>query len=58
MPLLFHETNVLQHLQLTSVIEQLKEEAKHGYFEKMIEERILNNPHASLITLKPSMDYL
>lgn len=58
MPLLFHEINVLEHLQLTSVVEQLKEDAKHGYFEKLIEERILNNKHASLITLKPSIDYL
>lgn len=57
-PLLFHETNVLAHLQLNQVIEELKEEAKHGYFEKMIQTCILDNPHASLITLKPSLTYL
>ena len=46
MSLLNHEVNILQHLQFKEDIEQL------------IKTHILDNPHASFITLKPSMDYL
>lgn len=57
-PLLFHEINALDQLQLNTVIETLKKDAKEGYFEKMIQDCILDNPHTTLVTLKPSIHYL
>ncbi|MDO4283817.1 MAG: insulinase family protein [Eubacteriales bacterium] len=41
------------NLELGSVFAQLKEEADSGYFEKLIETWILNNPHCSVLVLEP-----
>ncbi len=40
-------------LKYNDAFKSLRRKASEGYFEQLIEERILNNPHAVFITLKP-----
>ncbi len=41
------------HLALNDIYAELREAVDTGYFERLIEEKILNNTHASLVELKP-----
>lgn len=41
------------YLEQLSVFEELKDELDNGYFESLIETYLLDNPHASVVTLVP-----
>ncbi len=42
------------NLECDKLFENLKEKAKQGWFEKLIEELLLNNPHSCKILMLPS----
>ena len=42
------------NLQCNALFESLKEKAKHGWFEQLIEELLLKNPHSCKILMLPS----
>ena len=41
------------HLKKLDIFESLKQKAKEGYFETLIEEYLLDNPHASVVVVNP-----
>ncbi len=41
------------HLKYNATIEKLKNNMDTNYFEKFIEERLINNPHSSLVIINP-----
>lgn len=51
---LYDDQKPFSYLELLSVFEDLKEKAKEGYFEKLIQEGILDNAHSALVVLKPT----
>lgn len=53
---LYDESKPFIHIESGSIFGQLREDAKTGYFEKLIEEYILNNNHKSVISLVPEYD--
>ena len=44
------------HLRFEDALEEIKAGLDNRYFEQLIEECLLNNPHCLLFTLKPSKD--
>ena len=42
------------HLEVGEVFASLEEKAKHGYFEALVKEILLQNPHAATVLLLPS----
>ncbi len=42
-----------EYLFCMQCYQELREDAKHGYFEKLISELLLDNPHAALVICKP-----
>ena len=42
-----------EYLFCTQCYQELREDAKRGYFEKLITECLLDNPHAALVICKP-----
>ena len=50
---LYDESKPFIHIEAGDTFKELKEDAKKGYFEKLIEEYILNNNHKSVIGLVP-----
>ena len=50
---LYDESKPFIHIEASDTFKELKEDAKKGYFEKLIEEYILNNNHKSVIGLVP-----
>ncbi|MBC9786051.1 insulinase family protein [Heliobacterium chlorum] len=40
-------------LEVGEALAKIKQGVSSGYFEQFIEEHLLNNPHSSLVTLKP-----
>ena len=45
------------HLKYKPVFKTIKEEMKDGYFEKMIQDLLINNPHQSMVTILPDKNY-
>lgn len=43
----------LMHIRYEKTLEKIKQSLRSNYFEKLIEKYILNNNHASLLTLTP-----
>ena len=41
------------HLQYDATLKKLKANIDSGYFEKFIEEKLINNPHSSLVIVNP-----
>ncbi len=50
---LYDESKPFIHIEAGDTFEELKKDAKNGYFEKLIEEYILANNHKSVICLVP-----
>ena len=50
---MYDESKPFIHIEAGDTFKELKEDAKKGYFEKLIEEYILNNNHKSVIGLVP-----
>lgn len=42
-----------EYLFCMQCYQELREDAQHGYFEKLISELLLDNPHAALVICKP-----
>lgn len=51
---LYSDEKAFSHVQLLPVFEKLKALSGEGYFEKLIQKYLLDNPHGSVITLVPS----
>lgn len=49
-----YDGNPLNHIAFEEPLRKIKEAAKNGYFEKYIEDNMINNPHSALIVIKPS----
>ncbi len=50
---LYDDTKPFSHLKLLSVFEVLKAKAKQGYFEELIKEYLLGNPHTAVVVAVP-----
>lgn len=50
---LFEDMEPFMHLQCLDTFRFLKEQVDTGYFENLIEEYLLNNKHAAIVTIVP-----
>ena len=50
---LYDDTDPFLYLKGLSVFEQMKEKVDQGYFERLITDELLNNPHGAMVTLSP-----
>lgn len=48
-----YDSDPLLHLAFESTIGKIRDEARNGYFERLIKKYLLENPHSSMIILKP-----
>lgn len=48
-----YDAHPLLHLQYESTLKKLRSNIDTGYYEKFIEEKIINNPHSSLVIINP-----
>lgn len=48
-----YDGDPLAHIQYEGPLNEIRESIEEGYFEKFIEERIINNPHSSLVMIMP-----
>ena len=50
---LYDETKPIIHIEAGDTFDELKKDARNGYFEKLIKEYLLDNNHKSIISLVP-----
>ncbi len=50
---LYDETRPFLHIEQNATFAALREEAERGYFEKLIQEYLLDNPHSTVVALRP-----
>ncbi|NLJ97471.1 MAG: insulinase family protein [Clostridiales bacterium] len=50
---LYDEVKLFEYLKDSIIYEELKKKISTGYFEQLIKDHLLNNTHATLVTLKP-----
>ena len=50
---LYDETKPFIHIEAGDTFDELKKDARNGYFEKLIKEYLLDNNHKSIISLVP-----
>ncbi len=50
---LYDDSKPFDHLKRLDIFAALKEKAKTGYFEELIEKYLLNNTHASIVVVNP-----
>ncbi len=50
---LYDETDPFAYLKELAVFDSLKKKAGQGYFEELIRTKLLDNPHQSVVVLKP-----
>ncbi len=50
---LYDDNRPFATLEMISVLDGLKEKVEEGYFEKIVEDVLLNNPHKTILTLVP-----
>ncbi len=48
-----YDSSPTTHLQYDETIKKLRNNINNGYFEKFIEERIINNSHSSMVIIEP-----
>jgi Predicted Zn-dependent peptidases, insulinase-like len=48
-----YDGDPLIHIQYEDSLNEIKSKIDTGYFEKYIEQRIINNPHSSLVIINP-----
>lgn len=48
-----YDGDPLIHIQYEDSLNEIKSKIDTGYFEKFIEQRIINNPHSSLVIINP-----
>ena len=51
---LYDEDAPLAHIEANATFDLLEENIESGYFEDLIKEYLIDNPHSSLVILKPS----
>ncbi|NMA86451.1 MAG: insulinase family protein, partial [Tissierellia bacterium] len=51
-----YDDNPTTHLQYDATIEKLKQNMDSGYFEEFIREKLIENPHSSLVIVNPKKD--
>lgn len=52
---LYDDTAAFIHIKAEETFHKMKENVKTGYFEKVIEEYLLDNPHSTLVVLEPEI---
>ena len=50
---IYDEDRPFDYLKIYSVFDELKKRADTGYFEELVKERLLDNPHCAVMVLKP-----
>ncbi len=50
---LYNEKEPFMHIEAIKTFTYLKEQVNNGYFEKLIEQYLLNNSHASIVVVEP-----
>ncbi len=50
---LYDETAPFMHIEANETFEELKRSIENGYFEGLIKEYLLENPHRTIMTVKP-----
>ena len=55
---LYDERKPFIHIEANATFAALREKAKKGYFEGLVEEYLLRNPHRSVVILKPKTGLL
>lgn len=50
---LYDEKTPFMHIEANQTYRELKQSIETGYFEKLIQEYILQNPHRTIMTVKP-----
>ena len=50
---LYDEEKPFIHMKAIPTFEFLKEQVETGYFEELIREYILDNPHGSIVIIRP-----
>lgn len=53
-----YDSDPLVHLAYSSVLEQIKRKAQHGYFEALIKRNLLENNHQTLVVLNPGKSHV
>lgn len=48
-----YDGNPFAHLEANNTFAQLKEKVKEGYFEELVREYLIENPHRSVVVLMP-----
>lgn len=51
---LYDERDPFSYLKEITIFEELGQKAKEGYFEQLIRDTLLHNPHGAIVTLRPS----
>jgi len=49
-----YDQDPLMHLAYKPVLDKIKRQSRHGYFEQLIKTCLLNNTHQALVALKPN----
>lgn len=52
---LYDDSAVFVHLQAEDTFHMMKENVKTGYFEKLVEKYLLDNPHSTLVIVEPEV---
>ncbi len=50
---LYDETKPFLHIEANATFAALREKAKQGYFEELLQKYLLDNPHKAIVILKP-----
>jgi Zn-dependent M16 (insulinase) family peptidase len=48
-----YDMNPIEYLEITPALTKIRTKISNGYLEKLIEKKLLNNKHNSLVVLKP-----
>ncbi|SDE64880.1 insulinase family protein [Sporomusa acidovorans] len=49
-----YDANPVIHLAYEPALDKIKQQCKHGYFEQLIKDCLLTNPHQALVALQPN----
>ncbi len=52
---LYDDASAFIHLKAEETFKKMKENVRTGYFEKLIEEYLIDNPHSTLVILEPKI---
>ncbi len=52
-----HGESPIRHLEYNDVFLEIREKAKHGFFEDLLKKMVLDNTHALCLTMKPDQEW-